>query len=318
MTEEKKENESWQPGQEPEKQDSPAQATAVAQTAEVQPTEYQKGCCGAAWSDVKSSKGWFGKVFLLALIDFIPILNWVANGYALRWARQLFFGRVEDMPKKIFGDRTFVTGAMLFLVTLCVGIVTAFVSVMLGYIPILGLGALLGLCVVIFVDMVMNFCYLRMTIFDQLGEGFSINKGWGAMTKQVGKALCIQIVPSLIIGLIVCVILAILTSIFFSMNGQALFSEWQALFNKSGASNFNAFMQIANSNMSIQKEFVIFIAKYVSAATPFVFIALLFANFGSALNSLIEFRAVGHYVTRYCQEWKQEPKFNVVLQCEER
>jgi hypothetical protein len=316
MTEEKKDNESWQPGQEPEKQDGSAKATTAAQPAEVQPTEYEKGCCGAAWKDVRSSKGWFGKVFLLALIDFVPILNWVASGYALRWARQLFFGKVEDMPKKIFGDRTFVTGAMLWVVTLVVGIVTCFVACILGYVPFIG--ALLGICVVIFVDMVMNFCYLRMTIFDQLGEGFSVNKGWKAMKKQVGKALCIQVLPSVIIGLIVSVIFAILISIFFSMNGQALFSEWQSLFSKSGAANWNAFLQVVNSNSSLQKEFVIFIGKYVGAATPFIFIGLLFANMGSALNSLIEFRAVGHYITRYCQEWKQEPKFDVVLQCEER
>ena len=48
-----------------------------------------EGCVSAAWHDVKATQGWFGKLLLLGLINIVPILNFVVQGYALQWAREL-------------------------------------------------------------------------------------------------------------------------------------------------------------------------------------------------------------------------------------
>ena len=72
--------------------------------------QYQKGCLAAAWGDIMQTKGWFGKVLLLGLVGCVPILNFYVNGYAMRWSRELFLGKVAPMPDRIFGNRMFING----------------------------------------------------------------------------------------------------------------------------------------------------------------------------------------------------------------
>lgn len=274
---------------------------------------YDKGCCGAAWADIRGTKRWFGKLLILALIDFIPILNWVIQGYALRWSRQLLLGKVEPMPKRTFCKRAFANGAMYFLVSLIVGIVTAIFSVILGLIPFVGF--VLGLILTIFINMIMNFCFIRMAIFDQLGEGFSINNGFDCLRRQFGKALCIEIMPKLVIGIIIMLVVGIFSFIFVIVNGPSIYNEIMNFANQ--YSSWRAFEYALQTDPLVQMELAELILANVILCAPWLVGCMVLTNALGCLATLIRTRACGHFVTRYCRDWQQEPKFDVVLQCEE-
>lgn len=318
---------SWEPGEDagyaqPAKkaEESKAQsepAVSVSPESNNLPQEYEDGCCRAAWSDIRATRGWFGKVLFLALVEYIPILNWVVRGFAMRWSRQLFFGKVEEMPKRVFADRAFVNGAMYFLVSLVVGIVTAMASLILGLIPIVGL--LLGLAVSIFVGMFMNICYARMAIFDQLGDGFSINKGFFGMKKQAGKAFCVEFLPGFIIGLILFVFISLLVITYFCGNGLVLYAQYDEVSDliKSYGS-INDFWNYLLQDTQLQLQINRLVMVNIMTLVPYLIIGSYLSNVATVIFILIKFRASAHYVTRYCQEWKEEQKFQTVLQCEGR
>lgn len=65
----------------------------------------QQGYYARAWNDIKNSPGWFGKLCLLALLDFIPIFGpIVAYGYLGGWARDIAWGVKSPLPAHIFGN----------------------------------------------------------------------------------------------------------------------------------------------------------------------------------------------------------------------
>lgn len=65
----------------------------------------QHGYYSRAWNDIKSSPGWFGKLCLLALLDFIPVFGpIVAYGYLGGWARDIAWGLKSPLPARIFGN----------------------------------------------------------------------------------------------------------------------------------------------------------------------------------------------------------------------
>ena len=58
-----------------------------------------------AWNDVKNSPGWFGKMCLLALVNFIPIFGSIVSyGYLYGWAREIAWGVHQPMPASIFSN----------------------------------------------------------------------------------------------------------------------------------------------------------------------------------------------------------------------
>ena len=299
----------------PQAQSTPAPSVQTAPSSVVNPSVvvYEKGCCGAAWEDVRNTKGWFGKVCLMALVEFIPILNWVNKGFALRWSRQLSLGKVEGMPQKLFCKRAFGNGAMTFLISLVVGVVTAIAVLVLGWIPLIG--ALAGICLTIFVQMIMNFCYVRMAIFDELGEGFAINKGFECLKRQFGKAFCIEFMPGLIFGVIIVCICMIAGTLFLVVNGAALYSDILSIINQ--YSSIRSFEYAFQYDTHVQMQILAIVLKSFAVCVPWLIITGFFINICNMLSMLVETRAAGHFVARYCSDWQNEPKFNVVLQCEE-
>ena len=293
----------------------PAPNVQTAPSNEVDPSVvlYEKGCCAAAWDDIRNSKGWFGKVCLMALIEFVPILNWVNQGFALRWSRQLSLGKVESMPKKLFCKRAFANGAMTFLVSLVVGIVVAVGALILGCVPIIG--SLAGLCLAIFVQMIMNFCYVRMAIFDELGEGFAINKGFDCLKLDFGKAFCIEFMPGLIFGIIIFCICMIIGVLFLFVNGFSIYADILSIISQ--YSSFRSFEYAMQYDTYLQMQIVAIIIRSFAICIPWLIVTGYLVNIFSMLCMLVKMRGAGHFVARYCSCWQREPKFNVVLQCEE-
>ena len=284
----------------------------VAATASSAPTGqivYEKGCVSAAWDDVKATKGWFGKVCLMALMYFVPVLNWVVDGYALRWARQLSLGQVEGLPKKIFCDRAFVNGAMKFLVSLVAAIAVSIVSSILGLVPFVG--ALAAIAFGIFVDMFMNIAYVRMSLFDELGEGFNIKEAFTSMKKEPGKAFMIEFMPSLIIFLTVSAVVFIATILCILSTGLAVWSAVYPMIEAAGS--YEYFTYLLENDPEFLSQFITILLSGFIGLIPWILIGGFFANIFVVTCLLVQTRAAGHYVARYCAEWREDSKFRAVI-----
>lgn len=282
---------------------------ATASSASTGQIVYEKGCVSAAWDDVKATKGWFGKVCLMALMYFVPVLNWVVDGYALRWARQLSLGQVEGLPKKIFCDRAFVNGAMKFLVSLVAAIAVSIVSSILGLVPFVG--ALAAIAFGIFVDMFMNIAYVRMSLFDELGEGFNIKEAFNSMKKEPGKAFMIEFMPLLIIFLTVSAVVFIVTILCILTTGLAVWSAVYPMIEAAGS--YEYFTYLLENDPEFLSQFITILLSGFIGLIPWILIGGFFANIFVVACLLVQTRAAGHYVARYCAEWREEPKFRAVI-----
>ncbi len=164
----------------------------------------QKGCFALAWQELRASDGWLGKCLLLALISFVPILNFVVYGYALKWARDAAVGGTARIPEKVFVEGAFKIGFFAFVVMLLFGIVEFLVSIPLNLVPIVGNLASLALSV--FVTMFVMLCVVRIALFDELGEGFSFGAVWEAFTASMGALFCASWLPTFVFGLVATII----------------------------------------------------------------------------------------------------------------
>lgn len=295
--------------QQAQKVQQPAQPKPQTTSVKKKKVTYDKGCCGAAWQDILNSKGWIGKTLLFALINYVPVLRWVISGYSMRWSRQLFFGKVQSLPKGIFADRSFVTGAKYFLVSMVVAIVTGMVCFVFGFIPFMSFTIIFVFTV--FVQMVMNFCYVRMAIFDDLGEGFKVNKSFMCVTRDFGKAFCVEFFPSLIFDLAAFLITLTITMFFFIIDGFSIFTSINAI--TSQFYTYEAFLFALENIPAVQVQVNELIMAYLPILFILIVICKFFTNICSVLKKLIQMRAAGHFVTRYCDDWKSEPKFKEVL-----
>lgn len=287
--------------------------TVYAQS-EVTGTEpvYAKGCAGAAWEDVRQSKNWFGKIALMALIEFVPILNWVNMGYARRWSRELIFGKIENMPQKIFGERCFVTGAMNFLVVLLLMILLSIVTVALELIPIAG--AVCAVILSIFAAMVIEICCTRMAIFDQLSEGFALGKGYNAGKGHWSKLFCAMWVPQFICGLIgyaIILVLGIGFVLYFALDFGTEFSDLAMSYG--GLDQFGYYLE---NSADVEGQVWLLLLSCLLGGLPIFLIGWYFLNMCRVAGNLISARAAGHYAARYCADWRNEAQFKSMANLE--
>lgn len=264
-----------------------------------EPKQYSQGCLGAAWSDMRKSGNWLSKSALMGLIEYIPILNWVNTGYALRWGRELIFGKIQDLPNRIFGERTFVTGAMAFLISFIVGLVSWILSAMFGIVPLFGL--LVGLCITFFLNVFNIAMNMRAAVFNSIGDGFSIDKVWRAIKDNFWNAFVIMLVPQLICGLIACCIGLVVMLV----NAAIFGSDFIMLF-KNLAGYAGNFSSLSDSQVL---QIFLYVARTFAVLIPGVIVSMYFMNWLNMIATLITYRAFGHFIARYAISWRSEPNF---------
>lgn len=244
--------------------------------------QYQKGCLAAAWGDIMQTKGWFGKVLLLGLVGCVPILNFYVNGYAMRWSRELFLGKVAPMPERIFGNRMFVNGFFAFIIGLLLSIVGGLCSALLGAVPIVG--AICSVAIYLVIALFQYVAILRTAIADRLGAAFDIAQIWRTCWKNLGALLCATIVPLLIYTAVIFVIvLALMVIVGLPLIGT-----------------------IAEIGVYGSSSYAAALLSLLGALIPVFIICYILGSFLDAFLTLLTTRATGHYVARYAQDWKTE------------
>ncbi len=247
-----------------------------------------KGCFASAWEDVRSSKGWVGKSFLLGLIYLIPILNFVVAGYAMRWGRKAMFGNREPLPKEIFADNSFVTGFYWCVLSLVFGIVTCFASFLLAFVPFIGLLAIIAF--LIFGSMFIYACGMRIALSGRLEAGFNFSTVWPAYKKGLGSLFCASMLPSIVIGLIVAVVESIIAFIAFIVLGVSV-----------------APLISSSYYYSSSQAIISALAPSIIPLTILFLVLIYFALVATSAVELISWRAMGYWAARNASEWLSDP-----------
>lgn len=214
-------------------------------------TNYSGKYFRTSYGDIKSSKGWFGKICLLGLISFIPIFGQMTvYGYAWEWAHKAAWGVESPMPKKIYGRpgskmlrwgwfalviaivMTIIPGIVLSIggwfssMGMETGIYTAtgrYMVVSPGNFGFAALGWILyvaGIVLTVFASIMIWVGTIRMTMYDRLGTGLQFGKIWtmikkdfGGIMRIFGMAILFELVGGIIIVVACIIVVAVLGAI---------------------------------------------------------------------------------------------------------
>ena len=251
---------------------------------------YPQGCLSAAWQDIKSSPGWFGRLLVLGLIMCVPVLNFVVAGYLLLWAREVPLGGRTPLPQKMVSGQTFEMGFYGFVISLAAGFAGGVVSGILGLIPFLG--ALVSLACMLAIMVAVPLMQMRMIMAQRLGAGFDVADEWRAAQASWGQLLVIALVPNLIAGAVVSVISIIIVTFFVLLGMGGAMPMLMGLSSPDTYASADAFMFIGTL---LSVGFVGFVVIYVLGCVVSVY------------AEAITIRAMGHWVARYAPEWTALP-----------
>ena len=208
-----------------------------------------------AWNDIKNSPGWFGKMCLLALVNFIPIFGQIVTyGYLYGWAREIAWGVHQPMKASIFSNedgkfwrRGWFLLVIAFVFTLIPSIVVAVGTSMQGtsmYAALYGIGSnkvaattagttsalvgsliyLVGLVLSLFISILMWVAFMRSAIYDRLSPGFQIGTIWKMFRKDTGGLMRIfgmNLLTGLIVGAVFGVVITIIVLAFVAAGAGA-------------------------------------------------------------------------------------------------
>lgn len=264
-------------------QGAPAGAPVGAASGQVY---YSEGCISAALADIRGSQNWFGSALVLGLINCVPILNFVSQGYLLNWSREVPFGGKTQMPKKYFSGKNFEMGFYFFLISLVFALVVGVASALFVWIPLIGWLAVLAFS--FGVSMFTQLCGMRMAMMQQLGDGFAIGKAWQMVKRNWTGLLCAAVVPSLVAGLVIGAI-----ALVASLLGMGAIAPMALIDPYSFGGGAAAGMLGALGLLGVLVMLVVMV------------ICLVIEFFAS----LVTVRAVAHWVGRYAPEWASEATY---------
>lgn len=275
----------------------------------------------SAWGDIKNSPGWFGKLCLLALLNFIPIFGQIVTfGYLYGWAREIAWGTHEPMPAQIFGNedgkqyrRGWFVFVLSFVLALIPDIITRIGNTMQG--PnsfalmlnqgaatttvtvnpaIAGIGALivcLGWILSLFINIPVWVGGMRLSLYDRLSAGFQLGKIWkmirhdtNGIMRIFGMYLLVSLIGGFILGIIISILIAIVALVGVSglMGAGYTISSLQ---NLSSTEAFVVLMHIIQSAGIVG----------VIALLLSVFLAFVLGMF----TSMLVIRAMGYWTMQF-------------------
>lgn len=287
-------------------------------SAGIPPVPAPEGVIGAAWKDITNSPGWLKHVLMLCLIGCVPIMNFAVDGYCIRWARELSFGKRESLPKTLFKKKEISTGFFAFLVRFAMGFALGLVtfagsSLISGLFSIpsatagLVISVILSILVFLFTLLCYNPCVdasvMRMSVVGYLESGFNFKDVWTAFRRNMGGLMGASILPRLIVGLVSGIVIGIIVAIMLAISGAISEAARQGMSN--GYIPYIPSYYGSHSLAGLDG-----IAGMLTGAATIIifFIVLLFVISGmfNVLATLLTYRAIGHWVARTAPEWASE------------
>ena len=286
--------------------------------AAMQQIQYYK----SAWGDIKNSPGWFGKLCLLALINFIPIFGQIVTlGYLYGWAREMAWGTHEPLPANIFGNedgklyrRGWFVLVLMFVATLVPTIVmqigqgmqgaglwgistsryAAASSIMSGVGLLIYLVGFVGMLFLMILSWVGS---MRISIYDRLSAGFQLGKIWKMFRYDTGgimRVFGMYLLVGLVIGIVLTIVISV---IMFAAVAVGLANLAASGYDISSLSHMTSSQMVAFSLHFVASVGIIgFLGLLVS-----MFLALLGETFMLALTA----RAAGYWTMQFnVPQWR--------------
>ncbi len=275
-----------------------------------------EGCMGAAWHDITSSPNWFKRVLTLCLVAVVPILNFAVDGYCLRWARELSFGKRESLPDRIFRKHEFATGFFAFLIsfslTCAYGIVLvagiclisglfAMLNIVLGIVILTILILAAVVFTLLFFMPAVDACVVRMAVTGYLESGFNVKLVWGCFRRSMGSLMAASLLPNIIVGIVKGIIVVILYAIIGAIGYGGATSAMSSM----GRYMNPMYMMYGSGYGSLQSAVSMVSGVVLIVVFMLLLIYVVNAMFDMFAN-LFTYRAVGHWVARTAPEWAQE------------
>lgn len=249
----------------------------------------QQGYYSAAWSDIKNSPGWFGRICLMGLLSAIPVFGaMVCYGYSYGWARDIAWNVHRPMPNRLLGNedgKLYYRGICAFLIFGAAGLVSGIPSFVLGD---SSLGVLVVVAISLFLSVFACIGAMRMAIYARLSAGFQLKKMWTMMSHDFNGFLRIvgmTALLSLIFFAAFCIAICIPILIFMLIAVLAAGADLGALL-YAGTYPIDA----GNAN-AIASGFVLFAVLMI--------VVCYAASCVSCWISLVQARAMGYWVRQF-------------------
>ena len=284
---------------------------ATRQAPPAQPTRTaQEGCLGAAWKDLTSNPGWIKQVLILCLVGCVPILNFAVEGYAVRWGRELSFGKRQAMPEQIFTKKEISTGFFACLVRLAIFsaalIAGAAVALLLasllgtfsfvaGMVMIAIVAILVIIAMLVFFGPMADVSVMRMSIVGYLESAFNFPKTLKSFTRAPGGAIAASIVPQLLVG-VVQGIVSLISTLIITVSARAAISSYYG-----GYDYYGYYGSSLDPSMLVEA-----ITHGAFAILLIYFLASLITSMLNTFASLFKYRAIGHWAARNASTWADE------------
>ncbi|MEY8437240.1 zinc-ribbon domain-containing protein [Atopobiaceae bacterium 24-176] len=246
----------------------------------------QRGVLGQAWHDLTGSQGWFGRVFVLILMNLVPVLGWYVSGYMLQWGACAGDG-TEGLPRRSFTRSTLWLGFLYAIV----GILGALAAASLFYVTAVPvLGVIFLFCWTVVVSVYTTLAGVRMAIKGNFGAAFDLSDILEAFKRDPWGAIVAVFVPGLLCAVIVCVVVMIV----MAAAAGSIYASSYYLYG-SGAGSYYGY-GMANPFGAL--------GNLLGILGPAIVIVALVAVFASTFAQLWSVRAVGLWIDRNAPEWK--------------
>ena len=215
----------------------------------------------------------------MGLIELVPILNFVNQGYMLEWSKEVPFGGRTSLPQKVVTGRNFEIGFYAFVISLVFSLVAGLAGGILGWIPLIGWIATVAIGFL--VSMFTYILNLRMAMRSQLGEGFKVGDAWKAIKRDWSGLLWAILAPGLIAAGVILVVSLVYTFL------AVLFL-------------------IPVIGMTAYPDPAYMVSAIVDGGLGFALLTLVFAyicSWAGVVSQLVGYRAAAHWVARYAGEW---------------
>lgn len=268
----------------------------------------------SAWEDIKHTKGWFGKIVLLALIAFIPIVGFaIILSYLYGWAREIAWGVHEPAPRKIFSNpdgHFWERGWFILLVVVIYALIPSILYGISGSIdsatyewtffgpqivsdPLLeGVKNVINIVAFILSILLSVMAWIgsmRVAIYNRLSAGFQIKKIWTMLRHDAGgivRIYLMELLFAVIFGIILTIVFVVFIGIIFAVGYSVL-----------DASGYFAYMQTG----SPQAYAMLF--QVILASGAIGILLLLLAMFLTSICAVFTFtllvRAMGYWTMQF-------------------
>ena len=245
------------------------------------------------------------RVFLLALIGIVPILDFVVLGYAYNWACDIARGTREALPDKIVTGKNFKTGFFIFFGVLLFGLAVALVCGVVLYLGSAATQAAAAFSIIVLIFFLIfavfllfatPFGILGIALFESSEKIFAFGEQVDLIKRKFGSLLLIILLPALLLTVAQFLCDLPIVIVWISQSGLSIpFTDFLYAF-EFDREFADTFLRAYGANAAVMGSYIFFTA---------------IQNILVVFEWLWIVRALGHYANRYASDWVAEANVKV-------